>query len=140
MKANPEDVPAEDLAADQLESVEYHACSSGTPTPVKVRDAILSMVREIRRRRAWDAKNVAAFDPPEPIRPTLLSQIPSIDGASCGLEIRSFSTGTFSDCIAVITKSRQPDQSIYWQGVVIQKGSIDFLIDALKLHGAPIDQ
>jgi hypothetical protein len=90
VKANPEDVPAEDLAADQLESVEYHACSSGTPTPVKVRDAILSMVR--------------------------------------------------SDCIAVITKSRQPDQSIYWQGVVIQKGSIDFLIDALKLHGAPIDQ
>ena len=129
-----------DLSADQLEAVEYHACSSGTPTPQMVRDAILAMTREIRWRRAWDAQNAASFDPPKKLAVSLISTIPSIDGHPCGLEIRSFSSGLFSDAIVVITKSRAPDRSIHWRGVVIAKASIDALIEALQRHGEPIDQ
>lgn len=40
-----------DLTDDELDGVEFHACSSGTGTSPKVRDAILRMVAEIKRTR-----------------------------------------------------------------------------------------
>ena len=45
---------AGNLSADELEALEYHACSSGTPTPQLVRHTILRLCRELRERRAAD--------------------------------------------------------------------------------------
>jgi hypothetical protein len=44
-----------DLHDDEIESLEYHACSSGTSTQPIVRDAILRAIIELRRRRAEPA-------------------------------------------------------------------------------------
>jgi hypothetical protein len=42
---------ADDLSVEELDSLEYHACSSGTSTPRRVRDFILRVTQELRRRR-----------------------------------------------------------------------------------------
>ncbi len=43
--------PGDDLSVEELDGLEFHACSSGTPTPRKVRDLVLRATRELRRRR-----------------------------------------------------------------------------------------
>lgn len=43
-----------DMSDAELEAAEAHGCSSGAVTPQVVRDAIVRMVAEIRRRRAAD--------------------------------------------------------------------------------------
>jgi hypothetical protein len=45
---------SERVSDEDLEGALYHACSSGTPTPQKVRDAIIAMAIELRSRRAAD--------------------------------------------------------------------------------------
>jgi hypothetical protein len=40
------------LTDAELESLEYHGCSSGTSTPPMIRDAIVKAARELRGRRA----------------------------------------------------------------------------------------
>lgn len=43
-----------DLTDGELEAAHWHGSSSGTTTPQLVRDALIRMVAEIRRRRAAD--------------------------------------------------------------------------------------
>ncbi len=43
------------LTHSELESLEYHGCSSGTPTPPFVRAAIVKACAELRQHRIIDA-------------------------------------------------------------------------------------
>ncbi len=57
--------PNVELTDDELSSLEYHGCSSGTGAPMILRDAIVRACTEIRRRRSDAAALREAFTMPK---------------------------------------------------------------------------
>jgi hypothetical protein len=130
-----------DLTDEQLESLEYHGCSSGTGTPPILRDAIVRAVAEVRLHRA------AVRADRERVRATVVAavDVTAVENVDGG---RSSWTGKFIDAIAdrVADALASPAPALpprkEWTGNEEGSDYVDGWNDAIdateRLHASPV--